>query len=113
HWCWAPASERTVWTRCCPIVNPMFRRCYTSARPAVRTKTWYKSPKAASDGRVPRPPAYPGRMARMTGSWLSGPAAALPKGQQQEQKYPGQLLGLPEHGPGSLVTTARRAFALI
>lgn len=49
----------------------------------------------------------------MTGSWLSGPAAALPKGQQQEQKYPGQLLGLPEHGPGSLVTTARRAFALI
>ncbi|MEE2034282.1 RDD family protein [Rhodococcus chondri] len=52
-------------------------------------------------------------MARMTGSWLSGPAAALPQGQQQEQKYPGQLLGLPEQGPGSLVSTARRALALI
>ncbi|MBM7460433.1 RDD family protein [Rhodococcus coprophilus] len=51
-------------------------------------------------------------MARMTGSWLSGPSAALPKGQQQEQAYTGELLGLPEHGPGSLVSTARRALAL-
>lgn len=51
-------------------------------------------------------------MARMTGSWLSGPAAALPKGLEQEQDYPGQLLGLPEHGPGSLPATTRRAFAL-
>ena len=48
----------------------------------------------------------------MTGSWLSGPAAALPKGLEQEQDYPGQLLGLPEHGPGSLPATTRRAFAL-
>lgn len=49
----------------------------------------------------------------MTGSWLSGPSAALPKGQQQEQDYTGQLLGLPKNGPGSLVSTARRALAIV
>ena len=48
----------------------------------------------------------------MTGSWLSGPSAALPKGQQHEQAYSGELLGLPQHGPGSLVSTARRVLAL-
>ncbi|MFX1760511.1 RDD family [Rhodococcus gordoniae] len=52
-------------------------------------------------------------MARMTGSWLSGPAAALPQGLRQEQDYPGQLLGLPEHGPGSMVPTSRRVLALV
>jgi len=49
----------------------------------------------------------------MTGSWLSGPSAALPKGQQQEQDYPGQMLGLPESGPGSMVTSLRRTLALV
>ncbi|MGN5240643.1 MULTISPECIES: RDD family protein [unclassified Rhodococcus (in: high G+C Gram-positive bacteria)] len=51
-------------------------------------------------------------MARMTGSWLSGPSAALPPGQAGEQKYPGEGLGLPEHGPGSLVSSAKRVLAL-
>ncbi|WP_420751169.1 RDD family protein [Rhodococcus sp. O3] len=52
-------------------------------------------------------------MARMTGSWLSGPSAALPKDQQREQDYPGQLLGLPQNGPGSLATTGKRVLALM
>lgn len=49
----------------------------------------------------------------MTGSWLSGPSAALPKEQQREQDYPGQLLGLPQSGPGSLATTGKRVLALM
>ena len=52
-------------------------------------------------------------MARMTGSWLSGPSAALPKDQQREQDYAGQILGLPQHGPGSLATTGKRVLALL
>lgn len=52
-------------------------------------------------------------MARMTGSWLSGPSAALPQGQGGEQKYPGEWLGLPEHGPGALVSSAKRVLALV
>ncbi|MGX7728680.1 RDD family protein [Rhodococcus sp. 2H158] len=51
-------------------------------------------------------------MARMTGSWLSGPAAAIPKGQEKAQDYRGQLLGLPQDGPGALAGTGRRASAL-
>lgn len=52
-------------------------------------------------------------MARMTGSWLSGPSAALPQGQQGQQDYPGQWLGLPENGPGSLVPALKRVLALV
>ncbi|NLV80939.1 MAG: RDD family protein [Rhodococcus sp.] len=52
-------------------------------------------------------------MARMTGSWLSGPSAALPKGQRDAQRFPGEALGLPEEGPGALVSTAKRALALL
>ncbi|TSE01158.1 RDD family protein [Skermania sp. ID1734] len=48
-------------------------------------------------------------MARITGSWLSGPSAALP---QPDDKYPGELLGLPENGRGSLASTGRRLIAL-
>ncbi|WP_430333081.1 RDD family protein [Rhodococcus sp. ACT016] len=51
-------------------------------------------------------------MARMTGSWLSGPSAALPKNQTTAQAYRGELLGLPADGPGSLAPTARRVAAL-
>ncbi|MET0317221.1 MAG: RDD family protein, partial [Rhodococcus fascians] len=39
-------------------------------------------------------------MARMTGSWLSGPSAAIPDGQKKEQAYQGENLGLPKSGPG-------------
>lgn len=45
----------------------------------------------------------------MTGSWLSGPSAALPKGEVGDTgKYRGERLGLPESGPGSSATTGRR-----
>ncbi|MCW4355359.1 RDD family protein [Hoyosella sp. YIM 151337] len=51
-------------------------------------------------------------MSRITGSWLYGPSAALPKGETgAEQKYKGESLGLPEHGPGSLPTWLRRSGA--
>lgn len=46
-------------------------------------------------------------MAREIGSWLSGPESlGNPSG------YPGQKLGLPESGPGSLARLGRRAGAL-
>lgn len=47
-------------------------------------------------------------MARELGSWLSGPQS-LSSG----DGYPGQRLGLPEHGPGSLARPGRRAAALL
>lgn len=49
----------------------------------------------------------------MTGSWLSGPSAALPKNQTTAQAYRGELLGLPAEGPGALATTGRRVAALM
>jgi hypothetical protein len=52
-------------------------------------------------------------MARMTGSWLSGPTAALPLDDDGTSKYRGERLGLPETGPGSLVGTGRRLGALM
>lgn len=45
-------------------------------------------------------------MARMIASWLSGPDSA------ETGQYPGQRLGLPQTGPGSLVGFGRRLFAL-
>lgn len=51
-------------------------------------------------------------MARMTGSWLSGPRAALPD-DGTEQKFPGERLGLPEHGPGAVAGLGRRTLALL
>jgi len=47
-------------------------------------------------------------MARITGSWLSGPDAGDP----QADEYPGQLLGLPKSGAGSLVSMSRRTVGL-
>lgn len=52
--------------------------------------------------------AYPGPMARELGSWLSGPQS-LGSG----DGYPGERLGLPADGPGSLAGMGRRASALI
>lgn len=46
-------------------------------------------------------------MARGIGSWLSGPAPPPTSG-----RYPGETLGLPEHGPGSLARMGRRLAAL-
>ncbi|MFF0490641.1 RDD family protein [Nocardia sp. NPDC004068] len=50
-------------------------------------------------------------MARITGSWLSGPSAADP-GQPGPDEYPGKLLGLPEAGAGSLAPMGKRIVAL-
>ncbi|MCQ4118983.1 RDD family protein [Rhodococcus tibetensis] len=53
-------------------------------------------------------------MARITGSWLSGPSAALPNGAPEaQQSYRGERLGLPAGGPGALVGTGRRLAALM
>lgn len=52
-------------------------------------------------------------MGRWTGSWLSGPASAG-LGTTVEQGWPGQRLGLPESGVGSVAGFGRRlgAFGL-
>lgn len=50
-------------------------------------------------------------MARITGSWLSGPNAGDP-GEPGAEEYPGKLLGLPESGAGSLAPMVRRIVAL-
>jgi hypothetical protein len=50
-------------------------------------------------------------MARITGSWLSGPHAADP-GAPDSGEYPGKLLGLPRSGAGSLASLVRRVLAL-
>lgn len=46
-------------------------------------------------------------MAGEIGSWLSGPESLQPGG-----GYPGQRLGLPEAGPGSIARVGRRLAAL-
>jgi uncharacterized RDD family membrane protein YckC len=45
---------------------------------------------------------------RWVGSWLSGPASAGP-----DSEYPGQQLGLPETGAGSVASVGRRLGALV
>ncbi|MBB5906751.1 RDD family protein [Actinoalloteichus hymeniacidonis] len=55
-------------------------------------------------------------MNRLTGSWLSGPSAALPEGERREQvrqDWRGQRLGLPEQGPDAVATKTSRAGALL
>ncbi|AOW92894.1 hypothetical protein BFN03_09975 [Rhodococcus sp. WMMA185] len=53
-------------------------------------------------------------MARITGSWLSGPSSALPDAADaMKQSYRGERLGLPEDGPGALASTGRRLAALM
>ncbi|MET0197803.1 MAG: RDD family protein, partial [Rhodococcus fascians] len=51
-------------------------------------------------------------MARMTGSWLSGPNAAMPD-DGTEQNFPGERLGLPQDGPGAVAGLGRRTLALL
>ncbi|MDJ0393023.1 RDD family protein [Rhodococcus sp. G-MC3] len=51
-------------------------------------------------------------MARITGSWLSGPNAAR-SDDGTEQSYPGEWLGLPSDGPGALAGLGRRIAALL
>jgi hypothetical protein len=60
---------------------------------------------------------YSGGVTRWTGSWLSGPRAALEPGEdagdRPAQSYPGERLGLPKDGPGSVAGTGVRALALL
>ncbi len=49
-------------------------------------------------------------MARISGSWLSGPEESSDDASRGE--YPGQLLGLPKNGAGSLVPMPKRILAL-
>ncbi|SNT23150.1 RDD family protein [Rhodococcoides kyotonense] len=51
-------------------------------------------------------------MARMTGSWLSGPNAAMDD-DGTEQNFPGEKLGLPSDGPGAVAGLGRRSAALL
>jgi hypothetical protein len=53
-------------------------------------------------------------MAPEIGSWLSGPEPTQSPGvDQQPNDYPGQRLGLPESGPGSIARFGRRIAALM
>ncbi|HEV7647730.1 MAG TPA: RDD family protein [Actinophytocola sp.] len=47
-------------------------------------------------------------MSRWTGSWLSGPGAAA-----TPQDWPGERLGLPRSGPGSIASRGARLGALL
>jgi RDD family len=49
-------------------------------------------------------------MPRSISSWLSGPESANPG---TSNTYPGQALGLPDSGPGSLAGSGRRFAALL
>ena len=53
---------------------------------------------------------YAESMPRSISSWLSGPESANPA---TSNAYPGQALGLPESGPGSLAGAGRRFAALL
>jgi uncharacterized RDD family membrane protein YckC len=47
-------------------------------------------------------------MARRAGDWLDGPAEPLPEG-----SWPGEALGLPREGPGTIAGTGSRLLALL
>lgn len=47
------------------------------------------------------------------GSWLSGPTPESGRPDQGRNEYPGQRLGLPESGPGSIARFGRRLAALL
>lgn len=49
-------------------------------------------------------------MRKVTGSWLSGPQAAL---DESPSNFAGEKLGAAEHGPGQIATLGRRAGALL
>ena len=49
----------------------------------------------------------------MTRSNRPPPSGREPIGSEESQGYPGQSLGLPEHGPGSLARMGRRLVALL
>src|SRR5689334_22272379 len=87
----------TLWTRCCTAVKHMLRGRYACRHGRC--------------GRCLPSRHYPGDMARTSGSglgsWLSGPGTPEPG------TYPGERLGLPKDGPGSIARFGRRIAALI
>lgn len=60
------------------------------------------------DRSEPIPRAEPLITRRELAGWVDGPGGGLAGG-----RWPGDLLGLPEHGPASMATAARRAAALM
>ena len=58
------------------------------------------------------PPTSLGGVARWTGTWLSGLAAAGAD-RRAEGSWPGRRYGLPESGAGAVATTGSRAAALV
>ncbi|GGM54297.1 RDD family protein [Longimycelium tulufanense] len=50
---------------------------------------------------------------RWTGTWLSGPRAALEPGAENDQRWRGERLGYPEQGPGAVAGFGRRILALV
>jgi uncharacterized RDD family membrane protein YckC len=52
--------------------------------------------------------SYSGGVSRWTGTWLSGPGAAA-----TPQDWPGERLGLPQAGPGSVASRGARLGALL
>jgi RDD family len=56
--------------------------------------------------------AYPSRVSRWTQTWRTGPSEHPPGGSGR-QDYPGQRLGLPEHGVGSAAGFGRRVLAIV
>src|SRR5580692_4181057 len=85
-------------------VSPLFRRCYTGPRPA------------GAQGR-PAPPACQlgrpfGPSPRRSGYRLTVTNQQAASGGTQ-QVYPGEHLGLPESGPGSIAGWSRRFGALL
>ncbi|SHF46271.1 RDD family protein [Streptoalloteichus hindustanus] len=50
---------------------------------------------------------------RWTGSWLSGPGAAREPEADEQQRWRGERLGLPQDGPDAVAGWGRRAAALV
>jgi uncharacterized RDD family membrane protein YckC len=61
-------------------------------------------------GNVARTWFYSGGVSRWTGSWLSGPGAT---NDQEPPQWPGERLGLPREGPGSVASRGARLVALL
>jgi hypothetical protein len=91
----------------------------TSRRPRSQPCDALERPTGGSCGR-PSPRGrreartYPGRVSddsarRAIGGWLSGPGGP----REPTQEFPGQRLGLPPSGPGSVATASRRVVALL
>ena len=106
-----------------PAVSPLFRsrfvRCGRPAAPG-RPAPWPVTVGRMSQPPPPQPEAGPGasptRLTRADlGSWLSGPGSVQPPTRPDGTAwaYPGERLGLPEQGAGSVARFGRRFAALV